>query len=363
MSIIKEFSVDIVECVLACKTVLNESIKEDYEFAFYVFRNGQRIYTVWYTKKADFEFDTGGISGIYRIQVFVKFNDNSTETISSSPIFMNPLEISLDGFSGVDNEVAYLLKGEFWNIPALYFHSENKVLFVMMPSAINREKLVLPIFSRWTWALKGMIAGNVLCIADPTLNLHNELKLGWCIGDVAHDATAEIAKFVVKLGKSNDIPNNKIVIYGSFAGGFAALALSAFIEGSIAVAINSQIDALEYESSRQVALIRQCCFENMQKDTIRLYFSNRVNMAFRWKNINASRALIVQNTLDEHHWEKHYPLFAKAIGLPITSGVSKNGRHRSIIYNDPRGHVAESPEIFAEIMRNVDEMLNNNAAT
>ncbi|MDR0580387.1 MAG: hypothetical protein LBG21_07295 [Campylobacteraceae bacterium] len=359
---IKELSIDIVGYILVCKTILNESVTGNNEFAFYVFRNGQRVHTVWYTKRADFEFDTENIPGIYKIQVFVKFDENSTETVSSSLIFMNPIEVSLDSFSGIENQVACLLKGEFWNIPAFYCHSENKVLFVMMPSAINREKAILPIFSRWTWALKGMIAGNVLCIADPTLNLHNELKLGWCIGDATHDATTEIAKFVVKLAKFNNIPNNKIVIYGSSAGGFAALALSAFIEGSIAVAINSQTDALAYESSKQVALICQCCFENMQEDTIRLCFSDRVNMVSRWKNINVSRVFMVQNTLDGHHWEKHYQPFAKAMGLPLKSGISKDGRHRSLIYDDPRGHIPESPEIFVEIMRNINEMLNDDTA-
>lgn len=348
---IKKISIELNGNILICETILNAPDEKSPQFAFYVFRNEKRIHTAWYTKSSAFEFDTNGTPGYYRVETFVKYGDGTVEITKSAPIFANPVEISTDSLPAVSiQEVTYLLKGKTWDFPALYYPNESKALFVMMPSAINRQKMILPVFSRWTWALKGIFPGSVLCIADPTLDLDDQLQLGWLLGNKEHCATAELAEFVVKFAQLQGIPNDKIIIYGSSAGGFAALALAAHIEGSVAVAINSQTDALSYESSRQVALVRKSCFDDLPEDVIRHDYSDRVDMTSRWKNVNSSKVFLVQNELDVHHYDVHFKPFWKALGGSLEQEFSCSNEHRAWIYRQEGGHVPETIEMAQKII-------------
>lgn len=352
---IEKVSINSIDGVLHCKIILDRAPETQPQFAFYVFRNYERIHTEWYTKNQSFEFDTQGKPGCYHLQGFVKFDEDKTEQSISSSLFINSLEVSPESFPGADHKaVAYSLKGKSWNFPALYYPSECESLFVLMPSAVNRKKSVLPAFNRWTWAVDGVFPGNVLCISDPTLELHHDLEIGWCLGDKDNCATTELSEFVINLADSKGIPRERIVIYGSSAGGFAALALSACIEGSIAVAINPQVDALSYSATSQVDLLSKTCFD-MPKDIIRRDFADRVDMTTRWQNVESSRAFFVQNILDEHHYKVHFkPIWQALGGDPEQEGISYSGRHIAWVYRQDGGHVPETKEMANKII----EILN-----
>ncbi|AXC50729.1 hypothetical protein DRW48_14510 [Paracoccus suum] len=222
----------------------------------------------------------------------------------------------------------------------------------MMPSAIDRTKHVLPVFSRGRWAREGIFPGDVLCIADPTLELDERLCIGWCIGDERNDAIPQLAEFVSSFARAGSIPSERIVIYGSSAGGFAALALAAQIEGSTAVAVNAQSDAMNYEITRHVANFRAAAFGNASPDAIRAAFRLRVDMSARWQTVTRSRAILVQNELDVHHYRDHFlPFWTSIGGDPVPPlGLSQAGPHAAWIYRDERGHVPESVEMARQIM-------------
>jgi hypothetical protein len=341
-------------CVLLCRISTGDISGKNPKFAFYVFRNERRIHVAWYSESPSFEFDTKGVSGCYRVVGFAKFDDGTVESVKSAPLFANPLKVCLSNFPVVDDQtIVYSLKGGFWTFPALYIPSERKSLFVLMPSAVDRKKMRLPAFHRWTWALKGLFPGDVLCVSDPTLELHDELQLGWFIGNDASCATTELSEFVVKLAESRGIPREKIVIYGSSAGGFAALALSACIEGSVAIAINAQVDAFSYYVPKQVELISKMCFSGMPPDAVKRNFPDRVNMISRWARVQSSRAFLIQNVLDRHHYEVHFKPFWKSLGgnPEEQEGLSCSGRHLAWIYRQEGGHIPETMEMAKEIIR------------
>lgn len=350
MKKIKKVQTDLIEGKINCTTLLNEEL-ENAQFAYYIFRNEKRIHISWYQPNPSFSFDTEGAPGYYRIVGFVKLNDGFIESAKSNPIFANPVEASPDEFPLTkEDSIAFQLKGETWNFPALYYPSEIKSLFVLTPSAIDRSKMVLPVFSRWTWAAEGLFPGHALCVADPTLELSESLRLGWLIGNKEKCATTELADFVVKFAKSRGIPNEKIVFYGSSASGFSALALAACIEGSTAVAINSQTDALSYEISKQVSLIQEYCFNNLTQEEIRSNFSNRVDMAKRWESVEESRVFLVQNQTDTHHYNIHFAPFWKSLGGTAAPGVERAGKHTAWVYHQEGGHIPESKEMAQEII-------------
>jgi hypothetical protein len=326
------------------------------QFAFYIWRNGERVDMQWYSAEPELRFDTEGRPGHYRFTGFLRDADGATETRMSRPVFMNPQALSTSQVRELRAaHGAYLLAGRPWSVPALWYPgpAEARKLWVMLPSAVARDQVVLPAFNRWTWAAEARFPGHVLCLADPTLDLNPGLGLGWCLGSGAADATSVMAAFVVAVADEFEIPPEDVVFYGSSAGGFAALALAAQVDGSTAVAINPQTDVMSYEITRQVDLIRATVFEGLPADEVRAKHPARVDMRHRWQEAGSSRALMVQNVLDPHHHTVHFePMWTSLGGTPPPGpGSFRAGRHGAILYSDPAGHASEPAAVFEEIVR------------
>ena len=335
--------------------VLVATIKSDEshlgQFAFYVFRNGERIHMQWYTSDPVLRFDTKAEPGLYRVLAF--FGDPSGKKNSkySNPLFLHPVIYRLGGGlrKPLPEERTLLLQGNHWSFPAVYYAGkEQQPLFVMLSAAINRSKHTLPAFNRWTWASK--FPGHVLCVADPTLELHDGMELGWYLGTEKHDATEELCMLVRQFAEALSIPHRMIVFWGSSGGGFAALALASRIEETTAVAINAQTDVFAYESVRTVEAVRKNCFDGITEAQIKKGFLPRVNMAEAWRGNRSSRAIVVQNEIDKHHFESHFLPFWKALGGKAEEEQHLDGRHCKMLYKDARGHEPESEEMLKEIL-------------
>ena len=325
---------------------------EGAEFAFYLYRDGERIRTRWYKTEPTWELTEEIQPGYYFATVYVRIADSKTVTIKSNPEFINPELVTVKNISKMaSNTRAYLYKGKHWDFPVLFYpNSESKRLFVILSAAVNREKQKLPVFNRMTWAQKGIFPGSVLCISDPTIELSDSMRLGWYIGDEKKDLLDDLSQFILAYAKTYGIANRDIVFWGSSAGGFAALALSAKVKGSSAVTINAQVDALSYEIRSAVEEVRRVCFDNKSENAIRSKYSRRVNMRKAWRGAK-SRAILVQNKLDHHHYDVHFSPFWREMRGKFVDGWSKSGRNLSWVYEDKRGHAAETPEMVDEILK------------
>lgn len=322
------------------------------KFAFYLLRNGtDRVQHSWYSDALERSF-TVTDPGYYRITCFAKEGDAAPQTIKSAPVFAAPLEVTPAALGEVGPGVeALTLAGERWRYPALYYPKDGKRLFVMLPSAIA-PGTVLPAFSRWTW--RDLFPGDVLCIADPTLELNRDLRLGWMLGRQDACATDDLVPFVTSLARARGIESKDIVFWGSSAGGFAALAMAARVEGSTAVAINAQTDALAYEMPSQVDLVRRVCFAGAPATEIRAAHAERVDMRALWR-ARRSRAVLVQNELDAHHHKVHFGPMWQALGGAVADGISTADQHTAWVYRDAGGHVPETKEMVAQIVARVCE--------
>lgn len=335
--------------------VLVATVKSDEshlaQFAFYVFRNGERIHVREYTSDPVLRFDTNAEPGLYRVLAFFGVPSGKKNSKYSNPLFLHPVTYGLGGGlrKPLSEHRALLLQGNHWKFPAVYYAGkEQQPLFVMLSAAIDRSKHSLPAFNRWTWADK--FPGHVLCVADPTLELHNGMELGWYLGTEKYDATEELCMLISQFAEALGIPHGMIVFWGSSGGGFAALALASRIEGTIAVAINAQTDIFAYEIARSVEAIRERCFGGLSVAQIQKHFLVRVNMAEAWRNNRSSRAIIVQNQMDEHHYKMHFHSFWKALGGNPQGKERLAGRHYALLYEDTRGHGPESEEMLKDIL-------------
>lgn len=327
---------------------------EHCEYAFYVYKNDIRIHVEWYQGKNTFRFDTYFCTGCYKIVGFIKNANNDIETVSSKYLFLNEIALPVADADSLYDSGQYMLKGKLnWQI--LYFPHELKRVFVLCPSAVqNRDKISLPVFHRWMWALRGIFPGNVICLSDPTLSMSHDLRIAWCMGDTNNDAISEISSAIIVFCKSKGIMPENVFFYGSSAGGFTALSCAANIEGSTAIAINSQTECLAYEHD-DIELFKKTMFPGMRTDEIYNAFRTRVDMKHKWAMVGQSKAFLVQNILDYHHYNSHFLPFWVALGgsLPSNSGFFQAGRHRSWVYAQEGGHIPESLDMAKQIISSV----------
>lgn len=61
-----------------------------YEYAFYLYKDGERIDTVWYTKSMDVIFDLKGMAGVFFVKAFIKdIEHGDTRNYNSEKISIN----------------------------------------------------------------------------------------------------------------------------------------------------------------------------------------------------------------------------------------------------------------------------------
>jgi hypothetical protein len=332
------------------------------QFAFYLYRNGERIHTQWYSLNPVFRFGINGKAGLYSVLSYLRTPDGTLITKYSNPLFLYPVDYRLcQALKKPEPEECTLtLHGQYWRFPALYYAGqEQQPLFVMLSNRINRSLHSLPAFSRWTWAQQKKFPGHVLCVADPTLELHEDLGLGWYLGTAEHDASEDLAMFIRRFAEGLGISEDKIVIWGSSGGGFSALALASCIESSTAVAINAQTNIFAYESATDIEKVRRYCFGGKPITEIQEQYGSRIDMAQAWGNNRTSRAIILQNTLDAHHYACHFTPFWEALGGSSEGGAALGGRQYARLYSDSRGHAPEPEQMIPEIL----DLINQDSFT
>jgi Heparinase II/III-like protein len=227
----------------------------------------------------------------------------------------------------------------------------NGRLFVLLRGAEPNPRKVLPRFSRFSW--RDEFPGTVVCIADPTLYLDDDLLLGWYFGSPDHDVVGHVARIVEVICGKLGLAVADSVFYGSSGGGFAALQCAARLgRGATAIAINPQIEVLRYAVLRSVDNFLRVCTEGQTREGAAERFGMRLSAILAWQREPAgeARALIVQNTVDREHYRNHFRPFADLFGLP-DNGQAAGHRIASIVYQHPNGHAAEPQEMLPQILK------------
>lgn len=224
-------------------------------------------------------------------------------------------------------------------------------LYVVFNGAVDRAKYTIPVFARWNW--HALFGSPILAVFDPGLHLDPALRVGWSMGTADHDATERMAAIAQHVAEQLGIAEGRVVTYGSSSGGFAAIACASRMRQGRFIAYNPQTELLRY-------------YKGHLRDVASVFAPGRspeqcaVAFPRRWSVIEALRAtraegrdvrgVIAQNTVDEFHLEGHYKPFCKAFGLPPEGGTSSDGRLISALYDDPKGHGPESPDIARRVV-------------
>lgn len=232
--------------------------------------------------------------------------------------------------------------------PARQPHDRSR-LFVLFSGRAFRDKMDPPVFQRWSWASR--FPGNCLYISDPSLWLDQSLGLAWYTGTAQHDPLPTIVETVERIARMRDIAPQDIFGYGSSGGGFTALRFASLMDGAGAVAINPQVNILDYFPGLLKPWMRHCLPGFTPKELTEK-FADRVSLLPHIPKLMQRRLIYAQNRMDAHHLTKHYPVFCTAAG--VGTEACGTGRFRRILFEEPGGHpVAENQNVFNQILKTI----------
>jgi hypothetical protein len=144
-------------------------------------------------------------------------------------------------------------------------------LYAWGQGAVDREKLDPPIFQRWSWAAE--CPYSVLIHSDATLYL-GKINIGWCLGTTAQYYLPYYQEALLAFLRVTALPPQRLLLYGSSAGGFTALMLGGLIPEATVIVNNPQTDVTRY-SDRHVGPLLQTCFGGMEFAEARALFPTR----------------------------------------------------------------------------------------
>ena len=228
---------------------------------------------------------------------------------------------------------------------------QNDYLMVAPNGAVDREKLNLPVFARWNY--HSIFNSTILSISDPVLLLDDSLRIGWFAGTKSFDVADFTSKVVVEVAKQLGIASDRIIFWGSSSGGFASILLASKIDGASFVSINGQSKINDYYSGHVEDYRKVFDSESSIEQIIQDYplrWSILDALSESYDQSRATKGVVVQNTIDEMHYLKHYTPFCEKFYLPVEGGKSNRYELWSVLFEHEKGHGPETADIAKQIV-------------
>ncbi len=242
--------------------------------------------------------------------------------------------------------------GQFEGLFLPKIGSNNK-LFVCLSGARMASKKTLPHLQRWKW--NSRFPGSTLYLSDPSFRYNSKLNLGWYIGTKEKNWLKNLAEIIEILAYKQGLKSSDVVLYGSSAGGFAAMKLTELIEGAVAIAINPQTNVTMYIPS----FVKSFLQSNF--DTENLEFSNdRLTIMNPRIFSQASKIFLFQNINDNSHYINHYLPFVDYFNIDKNTKFSEESTVVSKLFEGPEGHGPE-PGNKVEDLISLSLSLSNNS--
>lgn len=216
-----------------------------------------------------------------------------------------------------------------------YENKDSRKLLVFLPSVNGRGNY--PYYPRISWGGDLVKKYNVLYLSDPYQNneLYNIPMGSWFISPDGRSTIREVAERINLLVEKYAI--EQVVFYGSSMGGYAALMISALVDGSNAIAECPQLYLVKHPGSRYV------CQEILDKNIDHSLIEPLIQL----KNGRQGSQYIICSVFDAHY-KQHVAPFLEDIrnqSLDINLSV--------ILYSNPnyaKGHIAlNKKDAFSEI--------------
>jgi pimeloyl-ACP methyl ester carboxylesterase len=213
-------------------------------------------------------------------------------------------DVRADQLHLFDLEGHYSVQFETFKLDMYFRPSDARQGFVFSPGFLDRGKFPVPYFQRIKWF--DDLEGVGISLSDPTLNLHDDLRIGWFIGTQRDHYLREVGVFLGQLLAHLGIPPERTLFFGSSAGGFTSLGFAALLPGSQAFAVNPQTNVLRFHSIRDLGTIIQTSFRGMNVIGLEQRYQDRFDLIALFREAgHVPPFLIWQNIFDLYHYERH----------------------------------------------------------
>lgn len=199
-----------------------------------------------------------------------------------------------------------------------YFRpSEVKKAIVISPGFFLRAEQPHPYFQRIR--MFADIEGIGISMADPSLDLAEDVQIGWFLGSRWVEYAPTIANYLEGLFAYFEIPNDKALFFGSSGGGFVSLVLSTYVRGALALALNPQTELLQFHDVNELSRVLAGGWKGVSNMTINRDYRHRFSIAALWqREQHIPSATVLANTHDAWHVENHIaPMVAGMSSLDI----------------------------------------------
>lgn len=200
----------------------------------------------------------------------------------------------------------------------------GETLIVVLHGALPRDKYSIPRFE-WLKTMEGR-QEHFLFMADPGLRLSDDISLAWYTGTEADNVTSRLSEVVVAHARKSG--TEKILFVGGSGGGYAAMALSATLPNSAALAFSPQIVIGNYWKNAVQKYLEVVFPQYANMSQVEKVLNSRLNLLDVYKSVEemTNHVFIVQNSGDDLHMRRHIGLLAQQLGMPVQTAESSNGR-------------------------------------
>lgn len=186
-------------------------------------------------------------------------------------------------------------------------------LVVFFPSLRPPSSDAVEFYNRLTWAHH--VNASCLFVADPGLKSGSDVRGTWFQGNADVFAAESISRQILLILKRFGLSEENCVLYGSSQGGFASMAVGAFMPAATVLAECPQTDVARYVSVADVNRAAKACYGVETMDDAPEKFSSRIRLADLYKACgHIPRSTILLKRSDAHHIHDHLNPFLDEVG-------------------------------------------------
>lgn len=227
-----------------------------------------------------------------------------------------------------------------FNLETLLLPRESETLVVALHGALGPE-IERPRFQYLRTMEK--LGESTLFLADPTVEAHPKLRLGWYLGSSELPASDQYAAYIEHIAEL--IGAKRIILFGHSGGGFAAAAIAHRLKNALAITFNAQTIISKY-APWATEQLRKAIFPQMPFDEVESRYAHLVNLLELYRQPSSSRLIAYQIVGDTNHYENHWKPFARSLGVAEGGGKSRDGRYDFRVGTWGIGHAGpQGPEI------------------
>lgn len=215
-----------------------------------------------------------------------------------------------------------------------------------------------PYIDRHSWNFKQ----STIYYHDPTYYIDDSITGGWGFGSKNNHYLKKIAHILDLIIKKLDVPYQKVIFYGSSAGGFISLVLSTYIKGTLCLADIPQIYVNKYKTKLKQLdgwrnLKEQCDNELTDEEFLEKY-KYRLDLVeiIKKEEYIPNAYLVLDCSVDLDFNTQYMPFFKELNNLPFTE---TSNHIKLIISGRQKGHV---PLEKNETIKLINDLLEMNTS-